>query len=67
MRAILAAFLGVCLLCLASGCGGGSSNSVERPKNPAPIPKDVKASLSSGGGSKAAPAAHSVPAVPPQK
>jgi hypothetical protein len=57
MRIILVAFLGVCLACLASGCGGGGSNKVERPKNPAPVTKGAKFSPAGGGpsASKTAP------------
>jgi hypothetical protein len=40
MRKYLVAFLGVGLLCLVVfGCGGTTSNKVERPKNPAPVSK----------------------------
>ena len=55
MRTSLAVFLGVSLLCLASGCGGGS-NRVERPTNPAPVSKDAKLSSAGRSAGKAAPA-----------
>ena len=57
MRKILAMLLGASLLCLASGCGGGS-NKVERPANPAPVRKDAKlapAGISAGKGVSAPP------------
>jgi hypothetical protein len=47
MRRIFVAFLGAGLLCMSSGCGD-TPNTVERPKNPAPVSKDAK--LVRGGG-----------------
>jgi hypothetical protein len=63
MRKVLVAFSGLCLLCLTSGCGGGS-NKVERPAHPVPVQKDAK--LSSATAGKAAPATKAPPASPGQ-
>jgi hypothetical protein len=67
MRVIVAAFLGLCLLCLPSGCGGGGSNKIERPAHPVPVAKDAKLSSAHAGGGAPAPAPNSAPAPTGQK
>ncbi len=64
MRKFVLSFLGMSLLCLLSGCGGGST-SVERPTNPKPplTGKDAIPISAHSGAAKSAPA----PAPKPQK
>jgi hypothetical protein len=58
MRKIFVMLLGASLLCLASGCGGGS-NKVERPANPAPVRKDAKLAPAGAAAGRAMPGPHS--------
>jgi hypothetical protein len=68
MRKFVVAFLGLCLLCLVSGCGGGST-SVERPAHPKPPPsgKDAIPVSAHGSAAQAAPAPNAATAPKGQK
>ncbi len=52
MRLFFLAIVGGCLIGLAAGCGGGSSNKVEIPENPTPPPENPPVFGSQPAGNK---------------